>query len=182
VEAAVPADQLKWIRIPRKSGEKGSEARVYDEAAWGEGVFRKGRVVRLAGDLEEEGRMARLLVSVPDPLSLEKANAGAPVLLIDSYVRVEIEGIRLENVVPLERRMLREGEYVWIKGEDGLLDIRKVDILFRGRDRVLVRDGIEEGERIVSTDLAAPVDGMPLRTRDEADRAAPASAAGGGAE
>ena len=50
-------------------------------------------------------------------------------------------------------------------GVDDTLEIRKVDIVFRGHDQVLVADGVKAGERLVVTDLAAPVAGMPLRRR-----------------
>jgi len=58
VQVSLPVDELRWVRIP------GSRVKVYDEAAWGEGVWREGRVVRLLSALEPQGRMARLLVAV----------------------------------------------------------------------------------------------------------------------
>jgi len=170
VELLLPVDQLKWIEIPRGSAETGSKARVFDPAAWGEGVSRAGHVIRLAGDLEEEGRMARLFVSVSDPLALTDKNAGAPRLLIGSFVRVGIEGRTLDDVVSLDRHLLRDGDRVWVLSAEGLLDIRDVTVVFRGRNRVLISEGIDEGERIVATDLAAAVAGMPLRTAKEGGR------------
>ena len=77
VEVSVPVSQLRWIRIPQTDGDQGALVRVYDSAAWGDGVFRQGRVVRLEADLEEQGRMARLLVRVEDPLSLQPDNTGS---------------------------------------------------------------------------------------------------------
>jgi RND family efflux transporter MFP subunit len=66
VEVTVPVNQLKWIRIPQEEGDDGSIVRIYDEAAWGAGVFRTGKVRRLAASLEEQGRMARLIVTVDE--------------------------------------------------------------------------------------------------------------------
>jgi hypothetical protein len=48
------------------------------------------------------------------------------------------------------------------------LAIREVEIAFRHRDRVLVSGGLQPGELLVSTDLPAPVPGLPLRTKDMA--------------
>lgn len=166
IELAVPVDQLQWLEIPRADRHSGSTLRVYNEAAWGPGVYRSGRIIRLAGDLEEEGRMARLLVAVDDPLALGAENRAAPALLIDSYVRVVLEGRPLSEVVTLDRSLIRDGDQVWIMGEDDALQIRPVQIRFRGRDVVHISAGIAEGERIVRTDLAAPVAGMALRTGD----------------
>jgi len=52
VRASVPVDELKWLRVPRAAGEEGSPARIYDRAAWGPGVFRRGTVLRLESGLE----------------------------------------------------------------------------------------------------------------------------------
>ncbi|MFW6161310.1 MAG: efflux RND transporter periplasmic adaptor subunit [Planctomycetota bacterium] len=165
VEVSVPVDQLQWIRVPRSRDEEGAAVRIYNEAAWGSGICRQGRVLRLQSQLEPQGRMARLLVSVPDPLGLEDATGRTPALLVGSYVRVEIDGSQLEDVIPLPRSMVREGNRVWVMTQDNTLDIRPVDIAFRSRERLLVTGGLEPGERLVTTELTAPVDGMPLRTR-----------------
>ncbi|MEO8351203.1 MAG: HlyD family efflux transporter periplasmic adaptor subunit, partial [Chthoniobacteraceae bacterium] len=92
VEIAVPVNQLRWIRIPKATGEEGSAVHIFNEAAWGPDVSRVGRVVRMAADLEEQGRMARLFVAVEDPMSLQPDHQDLPTMLIGSYVRAEIEG------------------------------------------------------------------------------------------
>jgi RND family efflux transporter MFP subunit len=167
VAAAVPVNQLKWISIPRSSSERGSAARVYCDAAWGEGVWRLGSVVRLASELEEQGRMARVFVSVRDPLALERANAGNPAMIVGTYARVEIEGIELDSVAVIGRTMVRDGDRLWIMNDEDKLEIRPVDIVFRGTDEIFVGGGVREGERLVTTDLSAPVQGMALRAREK---------------
>jgi RND family efflux transporter MFP subunit len=164
VEAAVPVSQLRWIEIP------GAAARVYDEAAWGADVWRRGRVDRLYGDLESEGRMARILVAVADPLGKRVEDRAAPLLLLNSYVRVEVEGRTLDDVAAIDRRLLRDGDRVWIMRDDGALEIRPVSVAFRGPDRVLVSAGLSDGERLVVTDLPAAVEGMPLRVVEDESR------------
>ena len=166
VEVSVPVRELKWISIPRGSAVAGSRVRISNPAAWGEGAWREGHVIRLAGGLEKEGRMARLIVAVDDPFTLRPENSDKPVMLMESYVSVEIEGRPLEQVASVAREHLRDGDQLWIMGADDALDIRKVDIVFRGHNQVLVTNGIEAGERLVVTDLAAPVAGMPLRINE----------------
>ena len=163
VAVSVPVSQLRWIDIPRKDGELGAKVRIYDTAAWGEGLHREGRVIRLEAGLEEQGRMARLLVRVDDPLCLEPAHGELPRMLIGAYVRVEIEGRALEAAA-VEREFIHNGDSVWVLGSEEKLAIRPVEIAFRGADAVLVTDGITPGERLIVSDLAAPVAGMKLRT------------------
>lgn len=164
LEVSVPVKQLKWIDIPRGSTTQGSRVRITNPAAWGAGTFREGRVIRLAGGLEEEGRMARLIVEVDDPFTLKPENKDKPVMLMGSYVSAEIEGRPLEQVATIAREHLRDGDRLWIMGADATLEIRQVHIVFRGHDQVLVADGVAAGEQLVVTDLAAPVAGMPLRS------------------
>jgi RND family efflux transporter MFP subunit len=164
--ATVPTDQLKWIQIPGTASEAGSTVRIFNETAWGPDERRVGRVARLLSDLEEEGRMAQLLIALDDPLALLPQNAGQPSLILGAYVRVEIEGTELNSVIVLDRQLLRDGNQVWVMNNQNQLEIRDITIAFRGRDQVYISDGLEAGDQLVTTDLAAPVEGMPLRTQD----------------
>ncbi|MBW2605131.1 MAG: efflux RND transporter periplasmic adaptor subunit [Deltaproteobacteria bacterium] len=167
VAVSVPVSQLRWVRIPQTDGDQGSQVRIYDVAAWGDGVFRQGRVIRLESGLEEQGRMARLLVRVEDPLNLQPGSADKPRMLMGSYVRVEIEGQAVTSAAAIERKFIRNGNSVWVMNPDGSLAIRPVEIAFRGIDRLLITGGIKPGEQLVITDLATPVEGMSLRTTDD---------------
>ncbi len=168
VEVSVPVSQLRWIRIPQAGKDEGALVRIYDSGAWGDGIYREGRVMRLEADLEEQGRMARLLVRVEDPLSLRPENARQPRMLIGSYVRVEIQGEQVPLAAAIEREFIHNGSSVWVMNATGVLDIRPVEIVFRGKESLLITGGIEPGERLVTTDLAVPVEGMALRTADAA--------------
>lgn len=163
IEVLVPVDQLRWIQVPRTPTEEGSAVKIFHEAAWGPGITRTGHVVRLAAELEEKGRMAKLLVAVADPLARLPENAQLPALHLGAWVRTEIEGESLANVVPLDRKLLRDGDRAWIMNQENRLEIRDLNIAWRARDHVLVRAGLAVGERVVSTDLSTPVAGMQLQ-------------------
>jgi hypothetical protein len=47
--------------------------------------------------------------------------------------------------------------------EEGKLEIRLVQVIFNDVDQVYVSEGLAEGEKLVVTDIAAPVEGMALR-------------------
>ena len=162
VEVLVPAASLAWIDFP-KDGAAGGPVTLTQPKTWPAGASRTGLVLRLLGDLEPAGRMARVLVSVADPESLEPANAGQPRLLLGDYVQARIEGREHAGVIALDRRFVREGGQVWVMGDNDLLDIRMLDLLHTGRDQVLVRGGLKDGDRVVTTDLSTAVAGMALR-------------------
>lgn len=164
VELAVPASELLWIDVPAGSERSGAPVRLYNEAAWGPNVFRSGRVLRLLGDLTAEGRMARLLVAVDDPVAATSKNAGKPPLLIGAYLRAEISGRVIKNAIALDRTALRDGDKVWIMNNAGNLEVRDVAIAYRGAEKVFITGGVAPKERAVVSNVAGANPGMPLRT------------------
>ena len=164
IEVKVSIDKLKWLTIPRQNGDPGSSVKIYNILVWGPDRFRTGRVVCLLGELETQGRLARLLVAVDDPFCLKPENRHLPQLLMSLYVSAEIQGRTLNSVFPVKWSHLRgENNKVWLMDDESQLEIRPVQVVFRDGDQVYVTEGLTEGENLVVTDIAAPVEGMPLR-------------------
>ena len=166
VSASVPLSQLRWLRFAERDGEEGAPVTLRHEAAWGPSQSRQGRLQRLVGELDANARLARVLVSVEDPLAL-RAEAGTPSLILGAFVRTAIEGRALDDVVRLDRSLLRREDTVWVM-EDGALDIRDVTVLLRDDDYVYLSEGLDQGDQVVATDLATVVDGAALRLEDAA--------------
>lgn len=173
VEVSLGVDDLRWIDVPGPENGEGSGARVYHEAAWGPDVFREGRVVRLLTSVEPGGRMARLHVAVADPLDLTAAPDAAHPLLLESFVRVQIKGRELPQVVRVPRTAVRDGANVWVMNSENVLEVRPIEVAWSGEEDVFVSQGLADGERLVVSDLATAVPGLPLRT---ADKGAPEAA------
>lgn len=167
VEATVPVADLRWIDFPGDSGAPGSPARIRNRAAWPEDLFREGRVHRLIGALENQTRLARVLLTVPDPLAHQPESAGLPPLMVGSYVEVRIEGKPIEDVVRLDRNYLRRDDTVWVN-EDNVLRIREAEVVFRDSDYAYISAGLEPDDRVVTTNLATVLDGAALRLEGEA--------------
>jgi len=169
VRVSLAVDKLSLIRIPAVDGCKddaGAAATIVQLANQGQRIERQARVIRLLGDLEPRGRMARLLLQVKDPLGLE-SGSGLP-LLVGAYVRAEIQARTLKDVCRLPRRALHAGDEIWVAEKQSartVLRIRRdIDIAYRARDYILVRKGVEDGERVVVSRLGRPADGKVIRT------------------
>ena len=117
----------------------------------------------MLGDLEEKGRMARLLVEIKDPLCLLPENAELKPLLIGEYVQANISGSELKNIYSIPRGALHDDHLVWV-AQDDKLDVREVKVLWRDANQVLIRDGLAEGEALITSDLTAPLQGMDINT------------------
>jgi hypothetical protein len=157
IEALIPMDRIKWIHIPDNSGDAGSSAKIVS----GSGRILEGRLYKLLGEIESNGRQARLLIEVKDPLDLTRKNGDRHPLLLNDYVSVEIEGRSVQDVFVIERQHVRDGNMVYIVDEDDRLQVRTVEIVWSSGGDVLVR-GPREGERLIISDLPAPVEGMKV--------------------
>ena len=163
VVANVPQSQLRWLTFPRSGEGEPSEVRVRNHRAWDEGAYRTGTLHRLVGALEEDQtRLARVLITVPDPMGYRAGEAGVPPLMIGSFVEANIEATELADVIRLNRDYVREGDTVW-EMENGALRIRDVDIIFQDAEYAYIADGLDERDQVVTTNLATVVDGAPLR-------------------
>lgn len=166
LKLAIPTAQLRWITFPSGSKE-GSEVRIFLQEKIGEGAFRSGRVIRLAADIEEQGRMAAVYVAVKDPLNRLPENSTKPQLLLGSFVRAEIAGTELAGVVPIKRNHLREGDSIWLLSDDQTLEIRQVDIVAKTSEQIFIGSGLADGEKLIVSDLTAPVAGIPIKLLPE---------------
>jgi RND family efflux transporter MFP subunit len=158
IEVTVPKGLMRWLALPK--GSAGAKVRIYDQAAWGDGVSREGEVLRIGSEVVAGGRLVRVLVGVDDPLALS-APEGTPRLLLSSWVRLEIVGRDVEGI-PLARDVVHDGDRVFVMKDDAL-DIRKVSVVARLRDEVIVSAGLAKGDRVVTSDLPYPVQGMKLQ-------------------
>ena len=174
VEVSVPLNELGWVEFPdtvqSPSSEhisnvtaQGSAVRILRDLGSGESVQWTGWVERLLGDVTENGRMARVLVLVPDPLGLKPSDEHRSSLLLGEYVRVEILGPTLSQAIVLPRSSLREEERVWVYNAQQELEIRQVEVALRRRDSVLIQAGLADGDRVVTSSLPAALPGMRLQ-------------------
>ncbi|WP_163336348.1 efflux RND transporter periplasmic adaptor subunit [Desulfopila sp. IMCC35008] len=159
----LPVSQLDWVHIPENRDDQGSIVHIYPQSGKNDDTYRTGEVIRLDAALETQGRMARLLVEIKDPLSLSEENKGKPRLLLGSYVKAEIEGIPVNSGIKLNRAHLHDNDTVWLMDEDGRLEVRPVKVLFRAQDHVILDDSINNGEKIITSSMSSPVPGILLR-------------------
>ena len=159
IQVTVPLSMLKWIQFP--DGDlPGAEATVVLDTGNGSRSTWKGRVLRLLSDLEPLGRMARVVVTVPDPLGMtDGAKDGLP-LLLGSYVEVNIEAGELENVLEIPRASLREGNKIWVVGEIPQLRIIDCELLWSLKETVLVSNNLDPGDKLIVSDLRVALPGM----------------------
>ena len=180
VQVSVPVEQLSWVAVPGLNAEVGAKVKVVQQVGGHDAASREGRVLRILGDLDPMGRMARLMVAIDDPLGVAARAANAlesdMPLLLGAYVRVTIEGRELDDVFEIPRAALREGDEIWLADKAEKLQVRDVQVAWREPETFLVRGKISAGDRLVVSPVPSPVPGMAVRVRPpEPDRTAKAA-------
>ncbi len=77
-----------------------------------------------------------------------------------SYVRVDIEAGHLSDVLTVPRNALREGNRLWVVGQDNRIRIVEPEILWTLPETVLVENQLQSGERLVVSELKSALPGM----------------------
>ncbi|MEN8159631.1 MAG: efflux RND transporter periplasmic adaptor subunit [Myxococcota bacterium] len=162
VRLPIPDEELAHLELVLVPGSNGDGPPVTLSAQFaGQRREWQGRVVRTEGELDPKSRMVHVVARVDDPY--RPADADSPPLSVGLFVEAVSHGREVEGAVRVPRAALREGGRVWVADAEDQLRIRSVEIAQHGRDEVIVRSGLADGERVILSSLIAPVDGMPVR-------------------
>lgn len=166
VTATVPVSRLQYLKFPESNTEKGSIVHIENSSAWPSGAQRVGYLDRQIGALDNQTRLARVLVRVEDPLATTDELKEAPKLMIGTFVEVNIQADSIPDVVRINRDLVRTNQTAWVM-KDNLLEIRELDIILTDNQYAYIQSGLTDGDKIVTTNLSTVTNGIELRTRSE---------------
>jgi RND family efflux transporter MFP subunit len=132
----------------------------------------QAQIVRTEGVVDQNSRVVYAVAEVVDPYGVLGLSE-QPELKMGSFVRAEIEGLRVEDVVVLPRAVLRPKNTVLIANEERLLEVRPVTVTRAEPRLVYITGGIAQGELVVTTSMDAPIPGTRLTISGEAPAAEP---------
>ena len=125
----------------------------------------KAEVVRISDEVAARTRTVGIVAAVEG--SYRQAVPGRrPPLAKGMFVEVELRGRQVAGKIVVPRSALREGR-AYILREDNRLEIRSVETGLVQGDTVVVERGLEDGERVVVTDLIPAVEGMLLDPQED---------------
>ncbi|MCT4625545.1 efflux RND transporter periplasmic adaptor subunit [Halodesulfovibrio sp.] len=153
IEAAIPVDRLEQLGLHRDT-ITATVVRQGGSSSW------EGTVLRLTGTLTESTRLARVVVSVKDPLRLASKNFSTPLMLGD-YVDVNIQGKTIESVYKIPRDFVRNENQVWIYA-NGTLQVRDLAVVWKSPEAVYASTGIAESDAVITSYLSNAYSGMTL--------------------
>ena len=127
----------------------------------------EGRVVRAEGAFDTRSRQLFVIAQVDNPYS--KQSDGRPPLKVGSFVQATIQGKSLQDVFVIPRELYRKNEYVVIIGRDDRLTRRSIQVEWSDQENLIVKSGIQAGERICLTPLRFPSEGMRVEVLPDSD-------------
>jgi multidrug efflux pump subunit AcrA (membrane-fusion protein) len=123
------------------------------------------QIVRSEGVVDERSRVTYVVAHVDDPYKLHTDGVPLPV---GTFVAAKISGAKAVDVIQVPRSAVRGSDQLLFITEEDKIEIRAVNILRSDASYVYIYGGAEPGERITTTAIAAPTNGMSVRTANTA--------------
>jgi RND family efflux transporter MFP subunit len=170
VRLALTDQDLAFVELPdasdvAKSGRAQGPLVVLSAVQKGRRMQWDAVIVRSEGVVDERSRVTYAVAQVQDPYRLHSDGVALP---IGSFVSASIEGATVDNVIRIPRTALRGSEQVLVVDDENKIRIRTVNIVYADAEYAYVDAGVVAGERITTTAIEAPVNGMSVRTADSA--------------
>ncbi|WP_018998401.1 efflux RND transporter periplasmic adaptor subunit [Hirschia maritima] len=153
INTSLPISYLNYLDLPQ-SGVPQSDLIVKSM-----GTERRATMTSLLAEIDKNIQMAQLRVHIEKPLS-------HPQVLLGAHAEVEIPASNLTNVFVVPASLLRQNDTLWILSEENTLEIRTVQPEVTNNGNVIIREGLTDGEQIITSPLPLPVEGMLLRTEN----------------
>lgn len=149
LEVKVPRHFIRWL-------DKDSLAQIRQPNAWQADEYRQAKVLNIRPDVDSSDRQVKVILEIDDPLALK--NPGKPQLLVNDFVEVTLYGTQLDNTYALSPAWIYNHDSIWWVNSDNELQQFSLDIVFSGREDILVNAMPEANSRIVTNrmDFAAP--------------------------
>lgn len=166
VRLPLPDDDLAYLDVPldyRGVRRAGSGPAVTLRGSFAGRVFEwEGRIVRTEGEIDPATRMVHVVAEVRNPYGRGE-DPDRPPLAVGMYVEADIAGRLAEGIVELPRAALRGRDQVIVVDAANQLRFRTVDLLRATSESILVRGGLEPGERVCLSPLETATNGMEVR-------------------
>lgn len=116
---------------------------------------------RTEASVDVRSRLFYAIAEIEQPFQ-STANSPRPPLQVGQYVRAEIVGSRLPDVVSLPRQALYKGSQVWVMDEQNLVKKMPVNVVQATVDSLYVTGDFTRNTRVVVTAMPGMSEGMAV--------------------
>lgn len=115
----------------------------------------QGKLSRMEATIDPANRLLYAVAEVQDPFSEPQLRRG-------QFVHAAIAGKVIEQAYSIPRYALRGSDTVYIASAENTLQTRRVDIVNSDAQQVIIRAGLQAGERVVVSPIAYFIENMPV--------------------
>jgi len=120
------------------------------------------RLSHTEGELDARNRLVYAVAKIEDPFVRDQLLPEKPPLIPGMFVKAILKGIAKNKVISLPRTALRYGDEVYVLNAQDELEIKKVALYAKDRLHVYVKSGLIQGDRVITSAIDYPVEGMKL--------------------
>ena len=164
VTLSIKDSDLRFLDIPmdgRKLNPDQKSLVVIKSLYRGEMQEWSGNLERVDGVIDPMTRMIKLIANFKNNF-IEDTK---PILPIGLFVEAEVSGKRLIDVFMIPNTALTPNGELLVVNQDNTLEIRKVKIIIKMKDHMIVKKEIKAGERVVVSKLSIATNGMLVNPR-----------------
>lgn len=164
VTLSVKDSDLQFLDIPMDGRKLNSDQKsivIIKSLYKGEMQEWAGNLERVDGVIDPMTRMIKLIANFKNNFIEETK----PILPIGLFVEAEINGKQLEDIFMIPNSALTPNDELLFLNQDDALEIRKVSVLTKMKNHILVKEGMEAGERVVVSKLSIATNGMLVNPR-----------------
>jgi len=164
VTLSVKDSDLQFLDIPmdgRKLNPDQKSIVIIKSLYKGEMQEWVGNLERVDGVIDPMTRMIKLIANFKNNFIEETK----PILPIGLFVEAEINGKQLEDIFMIPNSALTPNDELLFLNQDDALEIRKVSVLTKMKNHILVKEGMKAGERVVVSKLSIATNGMLVNPR-----------------
>jgi len=164
VTLSVKDSDLQFLDIPmdgRKLNPDQKSIVIIKSVYRGEMQEWAGNLERVDGVIDPMTRMIKLIANFKNNFIEETK----PILPIGLFVEAEINGKQLEDIFMIPNTALTPNDELLVLNQDDTLEIRKVKVITKMKNYILVKEGMKAGERVVVSKLSIATNGILVNPR-----------------
>ena len=123
----------------------------------------QANVARSEGVVDNKSRMTYLVAEIKDPYGL---NHSQPPIRFGAYVTADILGVNVARASTIPSYLINKGR-VPLLDKDSKLRFATIEVIRQDGSNIIVGEGLNDGDRLITSALDYPIDGMALALPSE---------------
>jgi RND family efflux transporter MFP subunit len=157
VRLPVALDQLAYLDIALNAQAQKPIKVTLSAPLAGKQQTWQAHIIRTEGTVDQSTGVIYLVAEIKQPYQT------AQPLLNGLFVHADIQGKALDNIFVLPQQAVNGSQTVLIVDNEQKLHSRHLEVLRTEPDRVLVQNGLQVGERIITSGIDLPIEGMTVQ-------------------